>query len=78
MVVETPSGRVVEEEGWEKMVEFDVEPDMDLEITMTTPEQVKATLVELTPAGERIPAWEHVRPNWPESQDAEVDTATRS
>lgn len=57
--------RLVKKEGTETSMEFNVEPGADVRVTVTssTPAPVVG-LFEITPAGDRVPLWEWVRPNW--------------
>jgi hypothetical protein len=76
--VQTSTGTSISEEGFEKLVPFAVTPGTDVTVTVedTPPADrniwwraLLAELLEVTPAGERIPLWESVRPN------VEPDTA---
>ncbi|MFI5366127.1 MAG: hypothetical protein ACHQ4J_10930 [Candidatus Binatia bacterium] len=64
VVVETSQGRVVEKQGQEQQADFPVEPDTVITVTLTSPPPVYAKLVEITPAGERVPPWERVDPDF--------------
>ena len=57
--------RLVKKEGTETSMEFNVEPGADVRVTVTssTPAPVVG-FFEITPAGDRVPLWERVRPNW--------------
>jgi hypothetical protein len=76
--VQTSAGVSISQEGFEMTLPFDVTPGTDVTVTVVaTPpadrnvwwDALLAELVEVTPAGERIPLWESVRPN------VEPDTA---
>jgi hypothetical protein len=63
--VDTAAGRVLDRQGWEAHGDFAVTPQTDVIVTLTTagPDSaVHATLLERTPAGQRVPPWEHVAP----------------
>lgn len=61
-VIETPHGRF-EKAGREVSIDFSAEPDMPITVTVAAPEHVEgAGLLEVTPAGERVPPWEQVNP----------------
>lgn len=57
--------RSIEKEGSEATLDFTVNPDTDVTVTLTFPAPdpgPAVALFEVTPTGERIPAWEFVTP----------------
>jgi hypothetical protein len=62
-------GRSIQQDGFEKVLEFSVEPDDEMVVTLISPPPEvgpSVSLYEVTPAGERLPAWESVSPFSPE------------
>jgi hypothetical protein len=61
--VETSGNTIREKTGWESAVDFSVQHDETILVSVTSPGSlVYAVLLELGPAGERVPAWERVSP----------------
>jgi hypothetical protein len=61
-------GTIQEFVGWEQHPLFVMPADSDVTITVTLPDYDPwpyAGLLELSPAGERVPAWERFTPIWP-------------
>jgi hypothetical protein len=61
-VVETSGNPTPEKAGEQTAVDFSVEPDKPITVTVTDHQPLWAALVELTPAGQRLPPWERVNP----------------
>ena len=59
--VEAP-GVTLERDGWEAGLPFRMPADVDVTITLSTPEWARAKLYENSPAGKRAPAWELFTP----------------
>lgn len=58
-------GRSIQREGYEQILEFSVDPDEEIIVTLLSPPPdlgPSVSLYEVTPAGERLPAWESVTP----------------
>ncbi len=64
-VVEAGNRRLESAAGGESIIDFTTEPGMDIRVAVTSPAfhpWVYAALLERTPAGERVPAWERAVP----------------
>lgn len=65
VTVDTPNGRLVDDHGVERTDQLTLEPNTEVTVTLTSAPRERymwAALVEVTPAGERVPAWERVSP----------------
>ena len=60
--VDTPAGRVVEKTGQESSADFTLGPHAEVTISVTAGVLPRVSLVEVTPAGTRVPPWEYVSP----------------
>jgi len=61
-VVETSGQRILERAGEQTGAAFSVQPDTPISVSVTARQPLWAGLLELSPAGERIPPWERVSP----------------
>ncbi len=66
-------GRSIHGEGYQQFLDLSVDPDEEIIITLISPAPdlgPSAQLFEVTPAGERLPAWESVIPVSPQAADS--------
>jgi len=62
VTVDSSRGRLVEKEGRETNQDFNVDQGTELTVTLTPAGTGPVAVLQVTPAGERLPAWEWVDP----------------